>query len=91
MTELRRLRGLAPGRSPAARIRQAFSLTLALLVRTLRSAQQMALSMDARGFAAARRRTRALPSTFGAPDLVAAAVGVALLVVPLVLSGSPLG
>ncbi len=86
MTEVRRVRGLGPGRSLVARVRHALSLTLALLVRTIRSAQQMALSMDARGFAAVRRRTHALPSTFARRDVVALALGLLLLAAPIVLS-----
>jgi energy-coupling factor transporter ATP-binding protein EcfA2/energy-coupling factor transporter transmembrane protein EcfT len=83
MSEIRRVRGLAPGRSPAARVRHALSLTFALLVGTLRSAQQLALSMDARGFAAVRRRTHALASPFTWRDLLCLAVGLLLLAVPL--------
>ena len=86
MTEVRLVRGLAPGRSPAARVRHGASLTLAMLVGTLRSAQQMALSMDARGFAAAQRRSHALPSTFSGCDVVCLAAGVVLLATPVLLS-----
>ncbi len=86
MTEVRHVRGLAPGRSPLARTRQALSLTLALLVGALRSAQELALSMDARGFAAVRRRTHALPSTFSWRDVVVLAVGVVLLLTPVLAS-----
>ena len=80
------VRGLAPGRSPAARVRHGLSLTVALLVGTLRSAQQLSLSMDARGFAQVRRRTHALPSSFSWRDAGCVAVGLVLLAVPLVLS-----
>jgi len=86
MGETRHVRGLAPGRSPAARVRHGASLTLGLLVHALRSAQQLSVAMDARGFAAVRRRTYALPSTFGGHDLVCLAAGVLLLVLPYALT-----
>ncbi|GAB3745777.1 ATP-binding cassette domain-containing protein [Microlunatus parietis] len=86
MADVRRIRGLDPGRSPAGRVRQAAGLTFALLVYALRSAQQSALSMDARGFAGARRRTFALPSPWRAVDWLAVAVAALLTVVPLLLS-----
>ena len=85
MSEIRRVRGLAPGRSPAARVRHALSLTFALLVGTLRSAQQMALSMDARGFAAVRRRTHALASPLTWRDAVCLTMGLVLVAIPLLL------
>ncbi len=86
MAETRHLRGLAPGRSPAARVRHGASLTLGLLVHALRSAQQLSVAMDARGFAAVHRRTYALRSTFAPVDLVCLAAGVLLLVLPRVLT-----
>ena len=52
----------------------------------LRSAQQLSVAMDARGFAAVHRRTYALPSTFGRADVVCLAAGVLLLVLPRVLT-----
>lgn len=86
MGEVRRVRGLAPGRSPAARGRYGLSLTVALLVGTLRSAQQLALSMDARGFAQVRQRSHALPSSLSWRDAVCVAMGLVLLAVPIGLS-----
>lgn len=85
--EARLLRGLGTARSP----RLLASATLALLVDTLRGAEQQALAMDARGFAQADARTTALPSRFGRADVLGALVGVLLLVLPwaLHLLGSP--
>lgn len=53
----RHARGLGPGRSPVARLRHVAALTFGLLVQAMRQATRMAVAMDARGFAGARRRT----------------------------------
>lgn len=63
----RRVRGVGAGRSVLARVREAGATTVALLVGALGEAGVLALAMDARGFAAAHRRTRAA----GAPWLLA--------------------
>lgn len=86
MADTRRIRALAPGRSLPARVRNVASLTFALLVSTLRSSQQIALAMDARGFADAHRRTFALPSPWRRADLVCGLIAVLLLVAPPLLS-----
>jgi energy-coupling factor transporter ATP-binding protein EcfA2/energy-coupling factor transporter transmembrane protein EcfT len=81
----RRVRGLGAGRSPVARVREAAALTFALLVQSIRQAAQMAVAMDARGFAGARRRTWAEPSRWLASDTVLVLVGLAMSAVPAVL------
>jgi energy-coupling factor transporter transmembrane protein EcfT len=81
----RRVRGLGPGRSPVARIREAVALTFALLVQSIRSAAQMAVAMDARGFAGAKDRTWAEPSHWRKADTLLVAVGLAMCAVPVVL------
>lgn len=86
MADVRRIRGLDPGRSPVGRVRQAAGMTFGLLVYSLRSAQQSALSMDARGFAGARRRTFALPSPWRALDWLAVGVAALLTAAPILLS-----
>ena len=86
LAEVRRIRGLAPGRSPVARVRFLASMTVALLVWMLRSAQQMAISMDARGFAGATRRTFALGSPWRGRDWACCAVAVVFLVLPIMLT-----
>lgn len=78
--ETRVRRGLGTPRSP----RLLAGATLALLVDTLRGAEQQALAMDARGFATAQQRTWAEPSPFGRADLVGLAIAVLMLVWPLV-------
>ncbi|HLT61247.1 MAG TPA: ATP-binding cassette domain-containing protein, partial [Microlunatus sp.] len=85
MAEVRRVRGLEPGRSPVGRVRHVAGLTFALLVHALRSAQSMALSMDARGFAAARRRTFALPSPWRGIDWTCVGVATIFVATPILL------
>ena len=54
----RRVRGLGvSARRPATVAAHVTALTLGLLVRTLRAAAELAVAMDARGFATAHRRT----------------------------------
>lgn len=86
LAEVRRIRGLTPGRSPVARARFLASMTVALLVWMLRSAQQMAVSMDARGFAGATRRTFALGSSWRRRDWLCCVVAVVLLLLPIMLT-----
>ncbi len=85
MADVRRIRGLDPGRSPAGRVRHAAGMTFALLVYALRAAQELALSMDARGFAGARRRTFALPSPWRGVDWMCVGVATLLVATPIVL------
>ncbi len=85
LAEVRTIRGLAPGRSPVQRMRFLASMTVALLVWMLRSAQQMALSMDARGFAGATRRTFALASPWRGRDWICCLVALVFLVLPITL------
>jgi energy-coupling factor transporter ATP-binding protein EcfA2/energy-coupling factor transporter transmembrane protein EcfT len=82
----RRVRGLGPGVSPVARLREAAALTFALLVQSIRQAGRMAIAMDARGFAGAHRRTWAEPSRWHLSDTVLVVVGAAVAVLPAVLA-----
>lgn len=81
LDRVRHARGLGPSRWPWSRARHVASLTFALLVQTLRRAGQLAIAMDARGFATAHQRSWAQPPTWRARDtmLVVGAVGLALL------------
>jgi len=84
---VRRVRGLAGGRSPSARTRAAAGVTFALLVTAIRDAGRMAVAMEARGFAAAaRRRTWAEPARWRPADTVLVVVGTVSAAVPLLLS-----
>lgn len=86
LSEIRAIRALNPGRSAVLRVRNAASMTFSLLVWSLRSSQQMALSMDARGFASARHRTNALPSAWRAPDWLCLGVAIGLALFPALLT-----
>lgn len=79
ITRTRVQRGLGSPASP----RLLAGSTLALLVDTLRGAEQQALAMDSRGFATATQRTWAEPSRLSRADLVGTALAVGLLVWPL--------
>jgi energy-coupling factor transport system permease protein len=80
LDRVRHARGLGPTRTPWSRARHVGSLTFALLVHTLRRSGQLALAMDARGFAAAQHRTWARAPRWRVRDsvLVVAALAVAL-------------
>lgn len=80
ITTARIRRGLGRATSP----RLLAGATLALLVDTLRGAEQQALAMDSRGFATARDRSWAEPSRFGPADVPGALIGVGLLVWPAI-------
>lgn len=86
LAEVRTLRGLHPGRSVPGRVRHVASMTFALLISTLRSSTEMAVAMDARGFASAQGRTFALPSPWRPRDWVCCLVAIALVLVPLLVS-----
>ena len=60
-------------------------MTVALLVWMLRSAQQLAVSMDARGFAGATRRTFALDSPWRVRDWLCCLLALVFLALPIVL------
>ncbi|MBM6401832.1 ATP-binding cassette domain-containing protein [Phycicoccus sp. MQZ13P-5] len=79
----RRVRGLgSSARHPAALVRHLGALTFGLLVRTLRAAAELAVAMDSRGFATARRRTWWSPAPWRGGDTLL----VLLAVVPIAVS-----
>ena len=75
----RRVRGIRADRGPLARGREAVVVTGSLLVGALAQASTLALAMDARGFAEARRRTWAGAAPWRLPDTLA--LGAGLLVI----------
>lgn len=81
----RRVRGLGPGRSLLGRLREAAALTFVLLVQSIRQAGRMAVAMDARGFAGAKRRTWAEPARWTGADTVLLILGAVTAALPLVL------
>lgn len=79
----RRVRGIGPSwRHPGTVLGHVGALTVGLLVRSLRAAAELAVAMDARGFATATRRT-----WWGAPSWTRAdGVLIALAALPLALA-----
>jgi energy-coupling factor transporter ATP-binding protein EcfA2/energy-coupling factor transporter transmembrane protein EcfT len=73
----RRIRGIgATLRSPSSVLAELAALTIGILVRSLQSAAELAVAMDARGFATAHRRSWAAPAPWRPADtaLVVAAL-----------------
>lgn len=81
----RRVRGFGPTWSPVSRFRHASSLTFALLVSSMRSATNMSIAMDARGFAGADARTWAEAAPWSRHDSAVLVLGAVLAAVPVVL------
>jgi len=85
---VRRVRGVAGGRSPIARVRAAGGVTFALLVTSIRDAGRMAVAMEARGLGSvARHRTWAEAARWRRADTVLVVAGTLSAAVPFVLSG----
>lgn len=87
----RQARGLGADGAPLGRLRVVASMTVALLVSTMRMSGTMALAMDARGFAGARRRTWAEPAPWRAADTLTLSLGLLLAVLPPLLASRGLG
>lgn len=82
----RRARGLGPEGGPVRRGRVLAAMAMALLVSSLRLGSRMSVAMDARGFAAAHRRTWAEPASWGRADSALLSVGVVLAALPWLLA-----
>ncbi|QIM23233.1 ATP-binding cassette domain-containing protein [Phycicoccus sp. HDW14] len=81
----RRVRGLGVSpRRPGTVVGHLGALTLGLLVRTLRAAADLAVAMDARGFATARRRTWWAPAPWRPRDTLLVLLAALPTVVALV-------
>ncbi|BCI56089.1 ABC transporter [Mycolicibacterium litorale] len=78
----RRARGVADH----ARLRRAIGQGFALLVFALRRGSKLATAMEARGFGAYPDRTWARSSTFGAPECVLVAAGLAIAAASIAVS-----
>ncbi len=87
LTLARRVRGVGGGRSPVARVREVGATTFGLVVGVLGQAATLALAMDARGFAGARRRTWAGRATWTRWDTAAVGLGLLPTVVALLTRG----
>lgn len=81
----RRVRGIRADRGVVAKLREAGAVTVGLLVGALGEAATLALGMDARGFAEARRRTWAGAAPWRPADSLAGVAGL-LVVVGAVLA-----
>lgn len=81
----RRARGLGGEGGAVARVRAVASVLFGVLVATLRDSGRVAVAMDSRGFAGARRRTWAEPAPWRPPDTLLTAVGAGLAVLPWLL------
>jgi energy-coupling factor transporter transmembrane protein EcfT len=85
----RRARGVGADGNLVRRVRVNASMTVALLVSTMRLSGAMALAMDARGFAGAQRRTWAEPAPWRPADTALLALGVVLAALPWLLRLAP--
>ncbi|WP_402468579.1 energy-coupling factor transporter transmembrane component T [Isoptericola aurantiacus] len=65
-----RVRGVTPGRGPAAAVRRRAGFVVPLLAGGIRHAERVSLAMDARGFGAHPRRTDRVTVPFRARDVV---------------------
>ena len=83
----RRVRGLGlDRRRPVALVRDLGMVTFGLLVRTLRMAADLAVAMDARGFASASRRTWFAPAPWRRADTLVVVGALLPVVVALLLA-----
>ena len=86
LARTRRIRGLAGGRSPIARIRTASALTFGLLLQSLRQAGRMAVAMESRGFSLPRAsgicRSWAEPAPWTVADSVLIVIGIVVAAIP---------
>ena len=81
----RRVRGLGVSwRAPRTVVAHLGALTMGLLVRTLRAAADLAVAMDARGFATAVARSWWMPAPWRWRDTLLVALGTVPLVVAIV-------
>lgn len=91
----RRARGVGADGGVVHRAKVSVSMSLSLLVSTMRMSGSMSLAMDARGFATAHRRTWAEPARWQRNDSLILLAGSALAALPWVLvlpwPGSVLG
>ena len=95
LARTRRIRGLAGGRSPIARIRTATALTFGLLLQSLRQAGRMAVAMESRGFSLPRAsgvgRSWAEPAPWTVADTLLMVIGIVVAAIPAGLTLLALG
>lgn len=83
--QARRARGIGLDGGPVRRVRGLAGSAFALLVGAMRQTGQLALAMDARGFATAHRRTWAEPAPWRVADSLLLTLAVALALLPHLL------
>ncbi len=83
--QARRARGLGMDGGPLRKARALGGGSFALLVGAMRHTGQLAMAMDARGFAAAQRRTWALPAPWQLGDWLVLSIALALAALPWLL------
>jgi energy-coupling factor transport system permease protein len=83
--QAQRVRGVAPGRGPVARLRRGSAAVVPLLASSIRHADRMALAMESRAFGAHRTRTERMPSRWRARDTVFTLIGWVLTAAAFVL------
>lgn len=81
----RRARGLGLDGGPVRRMRALGGSAFALLVGSMRHTSQLAMAMDARGFATAQRRTWAMPAPWHWRDTLLLTIALALATLPHLL------
>lgn len=85
ITQARRARGIGVDGGPVRRARGLTGGAFALLVAAMRQTGQLALAMDARGFATAQRRTWAEPAPWRPGDWLLLTLALALAALPHLL------
>lgn len=84
--QARRARGIGIDGGPVRRARALVGTAFALLVSAMRQTGALAMAMDARGFATARRRTWAMPAPWQPADWLVLLIGLALAAFPHLLA-----
>ncbi|MDO5093224.1 MAG: ATP-binding cassette domain-containing protein [Propionibacteriaceae bacterium] len=82
VSQVRRVRGLGPGRSPLARGREWATRCFALLVEAIRQAGRLTVAMDGRGYSAPGPRTWLEEAPWRWADWIVVLVATALAAVP---------
>ena len=86
LARTRRIRGLAGGRSPIARIQTVTALTFGLLLQSLRQAGRMAVAMESRGFSLPRAsgvgRSWSEPAPWTGADSLLVVIGIVVAAIP---------
>jgi energy-coupling factor transporter transmembrane protein EcfT len=80
--QARRARGVGADGNPVRWVAAMSGGAFALFVGAMRSSAQLAVAMDARGFATAQGRTWAEPAPWRFPDTIVVVLSIGLAVIP---------